>query len=358
VKPNESPADSAPAESAPAESAPKEPTSPFPPAFRWETSPPEAPTQVMRAVGRDTAVGGPREAPQRVRSSPSSQQRPDEVRDLFQPFETPPAKPFGEPSDRSAPPWAETGLPPSAERPIADQQNEWLRRHSGGFTASAMQSRSKQIIGITVLAVVLLGLVGATVAYFLTTGPDRSGNDQIAAPQPGTAPRALPAPPALRPEPVDTAHALIDPPGHMRGGGGPFDLPKLEATEVLPAPILSVLRAGGMTDAFFKTTTVGTTTIGMFALTLPDQQAATTVAQKIATAESEGGLKADDSRALQGVAVMGSVPASTESAYRAVYVLYKRVIFFEVLGADRSNVLATFDSLIKQQVADAPPTVR
>jgi len=349
VKPNESPA-----ESAPAESAPKEPASPFPPAFRWETSPPEAPTQVMRALGRDTAQGDPREAIQMVRPAPSYQQRPDEVGDLFRPFETPPAKP----SDRSAPPWAETGLPPIAERPIADQQNEWLRQRSGGFTASAMQSRSKQIIGITVLAVVLLGLVGATVAYFLTTGPDRAGNDQIAAPQPGTAPRALPAPPALRPEPVDTAHALIDPPGQLRGGGGPFDLPKLEATEVLPAPILSVLRAGGMTDAFFKTTTVGTTTIGMFALTLPDQQAATTVAQKIATAESEGGLKADDSRALQGVAVMGSVPVSTESAYRAVYVLYKRVIFFEVLGANRSNVLATFDSLIKQQVADAPPTVR
>jgi hypothetical protein len=344
VKPNESPA----------ESAPEEPASPFPPAFRWEASPPEAPTQVMHVIGRDAAQGDPREVTQVLRSSSSYQQRPDEVRDLFQPFETPPA----EPSDRSAPPWAETGLPPIAERPIADQQNEWLRHRSGGFTASAMQFRSKQIIGITVLAVVLLGLVGATVAYFLTTGPDRSGNDQIAAPQPTAAPRDLPAPPALRPEPVDTAHALIDPPGQMRGGGGPFDLPKLEATEVLPAPILSVLRAGGMTDAFFKTTTVGTTTIGMFAFTLPDQRAATTVAQKIATAESEGGLKADDSRALQGVAVMGSVPASTESAYRAVYVLYKRVIFFEVLGADRGNVLATFDSLIKQQVADAPPTVR
>ena len=114
-----------------------------------------------------------------------------------------------------------------------------------------------------------------------------------------------------------------------------------------------------LTDAFFKTTTMGTNTIiGMFAFTLPDQQAATTVAHKIATIESQGGLKADDSRALQGVTVMGSVPASTESAYRAVYVLYKRVIFFEVLGADRSDVLATFDSLIKQQVTDAPPTVR
>jgi hypothetical protein len=345
VKPNESPTGS----------APEEPASPFPPAFRWDASPPEAPTQVMRAVGRDTTLSDPREATQMVRPGPSYQQRPDEVGDLFQPFETPPA----EPSDRSAPPWAETGLPPIAERPIAEQQNEWLRQRPQGFTAPAMRSRSKQIIGITVLAVVLLGLMGATVAYFLTAGPGRTGNDQIAAPQPTAAPRNLPAPPALRPEPVDTAHALIDPPGQARGGGGPFDLPKLEATEVLPPPILSVLRAGGMTDAFFKTTTMGTNTIiGMFAFTLPDQQAATTVAHKIATIESQGGLKADDSRALQGVTVMGSVPASTESAYRAVYVLYKRVIFFEVLGADRGDVLATFDSLIKQQVTDAPPTVR
>jgi hypothetical protein len=209
-----------------------------------------------------------------------------------------------------------------------------------------------------VLAVVVLGLVGATVAYFLTAGPGRTGSDQIPAAAPTAAPRELRDPPAPLPAPVDTAHALIDPPGQVRGGGGVFDLARLESENLLPRPILNALQAGGMTDGVLKTTTAGVNTIGMFALTMPDQQAATTVAQTIATTQLEGGLKPDDNRALQGVAVMGSASGSESPVYRAVYVLYNRAIFFEVLGVNRDAVLATFDSLIKQQVNYAPPTVR
>lgn len=222
-----------------------------------------------------------------------------------------------------------------------------------------MQGRSTQIIGLTVVAVVVLGLIAATVAYFLTSGPGRAESEQSAAPQPVAAPRDLPSPPAPQPAPVDTEHALIDPPGQARGGGGQFDLAQLRSADLVPRPIQDVLQAGGMTDGVLKTTTTpGGTTIGMFALTMPDQQAATTVAQAIATAELRGGLKADDNRALQGVAVMGSVPGSESTVYRGVYVLYDRAIFFEVFGSHRDDVLATFDSLISQQVNHAPPTVR
>jgi hypothetical protein len=319
----------------------------------------------MSAVGRDTAQGGPAEATQVVRtgdvgysdrtqvirSSPSYQQRPDEIRDLFQPVETHPDEPVNKPGGSSVPPWAD---PP----PLAEQQSAWLRQATKGFETSAAQSPSKQIIGITVLAVVVLGLVGATVAYFLTAGPGRTGSDQIPAAAPTAAPRELRDPPAPLPAPVDTAHALIDPPGQVRGGGGVFDLARLESENLLPRPILNALQAGGMTDGVLKTTTAGVNTIGMFALTMPDQQAATTVAQTIATTQLEGGLKPDDNRALQGVAVMGSASGSESPVYRAVYVLYNRAIFFEVLGVNRDAVLATFDSLIKQQVNYAPPTVR
>ncbi|MGH3771208.1 MAG: hypothetical protein ACRDRW_07405 [Pseudonocardiaceae bacterium] len=354
MKPNESPADSAPPGAPPGarQEAPQL-ASPFPPAFRWDTSPAEASTRVLSARGRDSAQGDPAEVTQVMRAIPAYQQGSDQARDLFQPFEPPLNEPIRE---ASAPPWTEEGLPP-----IAEQQSAWLRQGAEAFTTPVVRSRSKQLMGIAVLAVVVLGLVGATVAYFLTNGPSRVSGDPIAAPQPTTAPRDLPAPPAQLAPPVDTAHALSDPPGQPRGGDGLFDLPQLMSpgrAGLLPGLTVYALQAGRMTDGMVKTTTVGANTIAMFALTMPDEKAATTVADTIADVQRRGGLKADDHRALQGVTVMGTAPGSDSVAYRAVYVLYNRAIFVEVFGPNRDAVLATFDSLLTQQVTYAPPTVR
>lgn len=328
MKPNESPAESAP-----------EAASPFLPAFRWETSPPGSPT------------------PQ----SPSYQHHPDKTGDLFQPAGTAYDQPISTSGDSSAPPWVGSDLPPVADQPIADQQSAWLRQGPETFQAPVTLSRSKQIIGVAVLGIVVLGLLGSTVAYFLTRhSPERTGLDQFAASQQTVAPRDLPAPPPPLPAPVDTAHALIDPPGQTRGGGGLFDLPQLlgENPKRLQPSIVNALEAGGMTDGVLKTTMVGDTTIGMFALTMPTQQAAATVAETIVTAQLDGGLKPDNNRALQGMTVMGSVPGSQPTAYRAIYVLYNRTIYVEVFGLNRDDVLATFDTLIKQQVIHGPPTVQ
>jgi hypothetical protein len=215
---------------------------------------------------------------------------------------------------------------------------------------------TKQIMGVAVAA---LALVGATVAYALTAhSTDRTERDRISASQPTAAATALPAPPAPLPAPANTADALIDPPGQTRDGGGPFDLTTLESSKALPPAIESALQAGGMTDGVLKTSTIGSDTIGLFALTMPDEQAATTVALRIATAQLDGGLKADDNRALQGVAVMGSVPDSDTTAYRATYVLYNRAILVEVYGSNRDAVLPIFDAVLHQQLNHAPPTVR
>ncbi|MGB6228117.1 MAG: hypothetical protein WBF76_22780 [Pseudonocardiaceae bacterium] len=330
MKQNESPADGAPDE-----------PSPFPPAFHWEDSTQDAPTQVMAAIGPDTAQRDTRATDP---ARPSYQQRPDRDHDLFQPVN----------------PTSSMHLPPIAEQPIAEQQSTWLRQGPEGLQTPAMQPRSKQIIGIAVLAIIVLGLLGATVAYFLTTGPARTGDPQLSAPPPIGVPRDLPSPPAPLPPPVDTAHAVIDPPGQSRGGGGSFDLPTLlaESSPPLAPPILKALQSGGMTDGVLKATKTGGATIGLFALTMPDQQTATAVAQEIVTAQLDGGLKADDNRALQGMVVMASAPGSESVAYRAVYVLYNRAIFVDVSGPNRGTVQATFDSLIKQQVTHAPTTVR
>lgn len=232
-----------------------------------------------------------------------------------------------------------------------------MRQGPEVFETPTRQSWPKQIIGIAVLAIIVLGLVGATVAYFLTAGsPDRPTS---AASQPTEAARDLPAPPAALPAPADTARALIEPlPGRTRGGGGPFDLPQLKSDNLLPPPILKALQDGGMIDGVLKTTTAGGTTIGMFALTMPDQPAATTVVRTIVAVQHDGGLLADNNRALQGVAVLGSAPGPPSTVYRVAYVLYNRAIYFEVFGPNRDAVLTTVDFLINQQVTYAPPTVR
>jgi hypothetical protein len=367
--------------------------SPFPPAFRWETSSPEAVTQVMPAVGQDTGgddpaqhtpvgpagkvqdsqrtqVGAPPSSyPARPwdQGSPSYQQDQCEGRGLFEPVGGPAVHGL----DNSAPPWTNSDVPPLAaehplagrplgQQPLAEQQSAWMRQGPEVFATSALQPRSKQIIGIAVLAILMAGVVGAGVAYFLSEGSGQSqaGSEEVALPEQPTAARQLPAPPAPSPAPVDTPQALIEPPGEARGGGGILDLARLESTDLLPRPILNALRAGAMTDGVLKTTTDGGNTIGMFAFALADEQAATDVVNTIATVQRDGGLKVDESRAQQGLAVLGSAPGSRTIVYRGVYVLYNRAIFFEVFGSDYDAVLATFDSVLNQQVTYAPPTVR
>jgi hypothetical protein len=343
--------------SSPAESA-DEAANPFPPAFGWETSTPESAAPVVNAAGRDAAHA---QATQVVPSYQRPAAEAAEARGLFQPVGAPHHQPSSAPGDSSAPPWASSEPREVAEPPIAEQHSAWLRQGPEVSPAPAKQpqpKQPKQIIGIAVLGIVLLGLLGATVGYFLTArSPDRTDLGQRREAAQAAAPRDPPPP---LPAPVDTPSALIDPPGQTRGGGGGFELPQLlgeSASLLRPSSIVTALQAGRMTDGVLKTTTVGGTTIGMFALTMPDQQAATTVAQAIATAQFEGGLKADGHRSLKGMTVMGSAPGSQETVYRAVYVLYNRTIYVEVFGPSRDAVLSTFDSLIKQQVAHAPPTV-
>ncbi|MBV9012377.1 MAG: hypothetical protein JO272_10060 [Pseudonocardiales bacterium] len=312
------------------------------------------------AVGGDTAqsdsVGatpgvrtsdvGDSERTQVLRPLPPYPQRPEEVRDLFQRCE---AAPTGhitghitEPGDRSASPWPDEA-----------------------FQAPAARSRSPQITGITVLAVVVLGLVAATVAYLLIPGPGRSDDDQITVFQPTTALRDVPPPHG---PPVNTADALITPEGTDRGSRSFEGLLELASAAQLPESILNALHANEMSDAVLKATTLAAggkeVKIGMYAFTLPDAQKAIAVAQDIVAAEvrSDGGIKITNAQALRGVTVMRSVPGSVEPVYRAVYVLYNRVIFFEVLGKNRDDadaVLNTFTSLVdKQVITHAPPTIR
>src|SRR3712207_1467424 len=126
VEPDELRASSAPE----AASAPDtvDAASPFPPEFRWEASPSEAPTQVFGAIDANTAGSDASATTHASRSSPAYQQRPSHVEDLFQPVDRPVDRPGDRPTDSSAPPWAKSDLPP-----IAEQQDAWMRRNPEAF---------------------------------------------------------------------------------------------------------------------------------------------------------------------------------------------------------------------------------
>lgn len=186
--PNESPAGGA-----------SEPANPFPPAFRWETSPQEASTQVIGAVGRDTAVDDPS---------------------------------LDEPSESATPPWADSDPPP-----IAEAQNDWLRLGPEAFESPAPQSRSKRVIGIAVLAVVVLGLAGAAVAYALAGGSsNRTGQNTTPL---TTAPRVQPvlpsAPAAAPPVTADTPVPLPSAPPPAPAAPAPAEASGNPEPSVAPA---------------------------------------------------------------------------------------------------------------------------
>lgn len=68
----------------------------------------------------------------------------------------------------------DSGLATIAEAPVADQQSAWLGQGPEVFHTPLVRSRSKWIIGISALSVVVAGLVGTTVVYLLAQdSPDR-----------------------------------------------------------------------------------------------------------------------------------------------------------------------------------------
>lgn len=94
-----------------------------------------------------------------------------------------------------------TELPNSAPQPATtakahpdDQQIAWLQAGPEAFHAPGTQPRSKQIIGLSVLTVVVAGLAVATAAHFVSpSSPDRTGNRPIAASQTAVTPLGRPS---------------------------------------------------------------------------------------------------------------------------------------------------------------------
>jgi hypothetical protein len=261
------------------------------------------------------------------------------------------------PREDVSPPWGASEFPPIAP----SRSSEWVAQGPETFEATPSSGKGRKVAFSLVAAVVLAGLGFAIWLLFIKDGGQSTvaaptDSRQSAPPAPTTKP--LPEPPVAKPEPADSNSALIKPPGATRVGGGTFDLSGLKSNKLLPNSVLDALSQTGMTEGLLKASTDNSTTIGLYALKLPDAQGASKVAQEYARVQRTGGLQVNQDLSMKGVQVFSSSGSGSDSVFRAVYVLYNRVIIVETFGADRTSVQQEFKQLLSSQVQLAPPTQR
>jgi hypothetical protein len=351
---------------------PAEAPKPFSPApFRWDTPqqpPAQAPTdstQVIQPVADPRAErtqivpGVPRDASsdrtQVVRGvGGQDQQQPEWMPHTPQappPWaaQQPPPPPGGQPAS----PWAGGEFDP-----VVAPDLSWMRPGPESFQEKSTKGRGK-ILGIVIAAVLVAGLVVAGILFFTSkddpNNPPQAGNDKTSS-APTTTSKQLPEPPPTKAEPADNAATLIDPPGTARNGGGPFTPESLQTNAILPKPVITAWTEAGLKQGLLKTTTSNGITYALFSAELTNEDSAVKAAKAYDTAQRNGGLRSNADLSLKGVPVFNT--PTGDPVYRAVYVVYSRVVIVEVFGTDPPAVLDAFKDLLDKQVNAAPPTQR
>lgn len=294
--------------------------------------------------------------PQPMQQPPYAQHSP--AGGFAQPMQQQPQNPWGAPQQDASPPWGGSEFPPLAP---PSNNADWISQGPESFQTQPSSGKGKKIAFAVVAALVVAGLGFGVWALFIKDGGTGSTPPvaQSSSPQPPPAPtvKPLPEPPAPKPEPSDNSSALVTPAGTTRAGGGEFDMDKLESAKYLPTTVVEKAKSGGMTEGLLKTTKDGDVTLGLFALEMPNAQAAAAVAAEYGNAEQEGGLTVNRNLSLHGVPVY-SAADSTQQVYRAVYVLYNRVVIIDSFGPSKDATLSSFKTLLTAQVQKAPPTER
>ncbi|MFF5989711.1 flagellar basal body protein FliL [Prauserella flavalba] len=268
-------------------------------------------------------------------------------------------QPWNAPQEDATPPWGGGDFPP-----IAPQgSSEWgVSQGPESFESESKSGAGRKVL-FSVLGVVLLAGIGFAVwALFINGGDDNPqaqtdppATSQSQAPQQPTS-SALPEPPPAKAVPTDNESAIIDPPGQERNGGGPFNLEQLRTNQMLPESMVQALEDAGMTDGLLKTTRDGDATIGIYAIEVSNEDAAVSAAEEYGVIQQEGGIPEVPELSMQGVPVFGAGNASSDSVFRAVYVLYKRVVIIDVTGPNRDQLEPVFTDLLDEQINHAPPS--
>jgi hypothetical protein len=266
-----------------------------------------------------------------------------------------PEQPWNAAQEDVSPPWSGGDFGPI----VSPRDADWVAQGPETFETTPSSGKGRKI-GFAALGIVLVAGLGLAIWLLFIRDDGSSTSSTAAASQTQQAPptKSLPEPPPTKPEPASTASTLIDPPGTQRNGGGEFDLAGLQSSKLLPPTVTDALAQAGMTEALLRTTTNGSSTIGLYALTMLDPAKASTVAQEYANVQQEGGLPANRDLSFKGVPVFSTKSGAAQSVFRAVYVVYSRVVIVETFGADRAAVQQQFQDILTLQLEQAPPTQR
>ncbi|WP_020668974.1 hypothetical protein [Amycolatopsis nigrescens] len=338
--------------------------------FQPQQQPPGSPEATQVVSGQDTGAERTQvvpswqtRPPQHPNSPPGGFQQPPGQQSPPHGFPPPqgqqqPGQAWNAPQEDVSPPWGGAEFPPLSP----SRSSDWVAQGPETFETKSSSGSGKKIL-FSVLGLVVVAGIGLAVwlLFIKDSGSDTPPpNAQTSSPQPPPASsvKPLPEPPPAKADPTDNSSALIDAPGTPRLGGGELDITTLQNNKLLPESVTSALAQAGMTDGVLKTSTDGPATIGLYALTVSDEQSAVSVAQEYANTQLEGGIKANRDLSLKGVPVFSAASETADSAFRAVYVLYNRVIIVETFGKGKDAVQQQFETVLNNQVQLAPPTQR
>jgi hypothetical protein len=245
--------------------------------------------------------------------------------------------------------------PPTA----AGDTPSWMHHGAEVFDTAAKPTHRGAIVGLSAGAAVVLLVAIAVIVTFAFPGvisglvPGHGTRPAPAAQQPPAPPR-LAEPPAAKPTPpADSRAALISTlPGSPHPFNGPFGPADLAGQRqgLLPAQVRDFAQRSGMIDGWFRGTS-DAPTISLIAIRMPTQNAAEGLAQQYL--DGQEGLSVDNSLSYRGVKVM-----STGGTVRTAYVTYQWTIILEVTGPSVQAAHDGFSSVLGEQLAQSPPTVR
>lgn len=352
---------------------PQQQSSPFPPAFTWGTPPAQSgqqqassdeATQVVQnpllSGQQPPAQQPPAQQPQQQGGSDSDSTQVVNVNQVQQPQQWPNPQPAWGPqqgwgaAESSGTPWGDSDLPPTPEH----GDTSWMRQGPEVFETAGTSSKGKLIAGLSLGAVLVVGVVVAGVFYFTSSGgqePPQAGGVSQAPQPPKPAPTTskLPEPPAAKPAPTSTDQVLVAAPGGPpHPYNGPLDRPGLEGPKngVLQQSVRTIALSKGMVDGWFNRTDGPPSTV-LLTVRMPDQASASEVAQTYLTEQK--GLAVSDELSYQGVDVM----ETGSGTFRTAYVAHNWAVIVEVNGPDKAAAQSLFKSVLDQQLAQTPPTV-
>lgn len=312
---------------------------PFPPAFRWETTPPDQSneaTQLFTPVDADeTQIVGSQSADpddtQVVRGAPAAQQPPRQ---------------WG--GHDSAPSWTPSDLPP-----MQQSDTDWMRRELESFEPK--KDSKTPLFAAIALVVVLLLTVGGFGAYWLLGDEGAPQAEPAAGQQRPAAPARQPGPqqpPAPRPGTDLPDPAAIGGDGQVRVVPA---LSGLQSPGVLTSGEYSAVAGAGATASKLLVTSFADGPTASILITQFDSGAAAAATRdELAGLQQETGFKSAPTPDPDLRSVYLVEDPQRDPTVRGYYRSGDLLVRIEVVGAEPVPTARRYDTIVEQQLATLP----